>query len=66
MGIKNTEVDNKYRYLLVPPNDDPLLKNIFNPKEDFKEEVGMYVYDLVLKKYTWNGKDWRSIESQNE
>jgi hypothetical protein len=50
------------RYLVTSNNSEPFFTNWFDKENHWIEDVGMIVYDLVLRQYTNDGKNWIEIE----
>lgn len=53
------------RYLITAENVEPFFTKWFEPENNFNEDIGMVVYDLVTEKYTYDGKTWHIIENDN-
>lgn len=50
------------RYLITGNNFKPFYSDYFNTETHFNYEINMIVYDLVLNRFTENGKTWECIE----
>lgn len=51
------------RYLVTTDLSEPFLTNFFQPENHWNDDknLNMIVYDLVIMRYTTNGKDWTPL-----
>ena len=50
------------RYLVIIEGGQPFLTEWFCCENNFRKDVDMTVYDLILNKYTTDGSTWLDIE----